>query len=104
MIQTPAITLLFALSTALLTTQASFFHEFEPSNPFLAVQNMTQARFLAEKALKTPAKTYTHSMRLRGNSTLGYYYLNIYVGTPPQIQSVIVDTGSAITTFPCTDC
>eukprot|EP00915_Cephaloidophora_sp_WS-2016_P004758 GHVH01006352.1.p1 GENE.GHVH01006352.1~~GHVH01006352.1.p1 ORF type:complete len:508 (+),score=48.30 GHVH01006352.1:98-1621(+) len=33
-----------------------------------------------------------------------YYYLNLFVGNPPQKQSVILDTGSSILAFPCHDC
>jgi hypothetical protein len=37
-----------------------------------------------------------------GNSTyLNYYYVDIYIGEPPQKQSVIIDTGSHITAVPC---
>lgn len=45
-----------------------------------------------------------HTALLYGNIDLGYYYVNIYAGTPPQKQSLIVDTASHITTFPCTLC
>lgn len=34
----------------------------------------------------------------------GTHYSYIYVGTPPQRQSVIVDTGSHYTAFPCVGC
>ncbi len=37
-----------------------------------------------------------------GNSTyLNYYYVDLYIGEPPQKQSVIIDTGSHITAVPC---
>ena len=39
-----------------------------------------------------------------GSVDLGYYYVDIYVGTPPVKQTVIVDTGSTLTAFPCTGC
>jgi hypothetical protein len=35
---------------------------------------------------------------------LGYYYVDIFVGTPPQHATVIFDTGSGLTAFPCTGC
>jgi hypothetical protein len=34
----------------------------------------------------------------------GTHYSYIYVGTPPQRVSVILDTGSHFTAFPCTGC
>jgi hypothetical protein len=34
----------------------------------------------------------------------GTHYSYVYIGTPPQRQSVIVDTGSHYTAFPCTGC
>lgn len=34
----------------------------------------------------------------------GTHFVYVYVGTPPQRQSVIVDTGSHITAFPCIGC
>lgn len=35
---------------------------------------------------------------------IGTHYMFLYVGTPPQRVSVIVDTGSHHTAFPCTGC
>lgn len=34
----------------------------------------------------------------------GTHYVDLWVGTPPQRQTVIVDTGSGITAFPCSGC
>mmetsp|Transcript_4033 Transcript_4033/g.6044 ORF Transcript_4033/g.6044 Transcript_4033/m.6044 type:complete len:375 (-) Transcript_4033:95-1219(-) len=34
----------------------------------------------------------------------GTHYVYVYVGTPPQRQSVIIDTGSHYTAFPCSQC
>lgn len=31
-------------------------------------------------------------------------YVDLYVGTPPQKQTLIVDTGSTLTAFPCKKC
>ena len=35
---------------------------------------------------------------------LGTHFSYIYVGTPPQRVSVIIDTGSHLTAFPCVGC
>ena len=43
-------------------------------------------------------------MRIYGSDDLKYYYTNIWVGTPPQRQSVIIDTGSDYLAFPCSRC
>jgi hypothetical protein len=34
----------------------------------------------------------------------GTHYVDLWCGTPPQRQTVIVDTGSGVTAFPCEDC
>ncbi|KAG7340724.1 xylanase inhibitor [Nitzschia inconspicua] len=34
----------------------------------------------------------------------GTHYVDAWVGTPPQRQTVIVDTGSGVTAFPCSGC
>lgn len=33
-----------------------------------------------------------------------YYYVEVEVGNPKQIQSAILDTGSDMLSFPCTLC
>eukprot|EP00921_Rhytidocystis_pertsovi_P007920 GHVQ01013099.1.p1 GENE.GHVQ01013099.1~~GHVQ01013099.1.p1 ORF type:complete len:696 (+),score=76.94 GHVQ01013099.1:392-2479(+) len=39
-----------------------------------------------------------------GIQELGYYFIDVQVGTPPQRQSVILDTGSSLLGFPCKSC
>lgn len=34
----------------------------------------------------------------------GTHYVDLWVGTPPQRQTVVVDTGSSATSFPCSEC
>ncbi len=48
-------------------------------------------------------KTF-RNITIHGNITLNYYYLDAYIGTPPQIQSLIIDTGSHMTIIPCEGC
>lgn len=42
-----------------------------------------------------------HTIVLKGNSELGYYYATLFFGFPPQKETLIVDTGSGITVIPC---
>jgi hypothetical protein len=44
------------------------------------------------------------TMSIFGETQLGYYYTTVFVGNPPQRETLIVDTGSGITTFPCEAC
>ena len=44
------------------------------------------------------------NITLSGNATLGYYYIDAYIGTPPQKQALILDTGSNLTIIPCKGC
>lgn len=48
----------------------------------------------------TPHKS-NHTIVLRGDTVLGYYYATLFFGYPPQKETVIVDTGSSITAIPC---
>jgi hypothetical protein len=34
----------------------------------------------------------------------GTHYVDLWCGSPPQRQTVIVDTGSSVTSFPCSEC
>lgn len=45
-----------------------------------------------------------HTLPVYGNASLGYYYVTIFVGHPPQQQSVIIDTGSGQLALPCNKC
>lgn len=43
-----------------------------------------------------------HLGQIFGNSSsLNYYYLNLFLGNPPKKQSLIIDTGSHLTSVPC---
>ncbi len=43
-------------------------------------------------------------LQLYGNLSLSWYYVNLYVGEPFQIQSLFPDTGSSMTVFMCRGC
>ncbi len=61
------------------------------------------ALFLVQCLFQDPVLK-SHIIPLYGNASLGYYYANIYVGTPRQEQSVIMDTGSGQLALPCSKC
>eukprot|EP00798_Chlamydomonas_sp_ICE-L_P005797 gene5797-6078_t len=41
---------------------------------------------------------------LKGSVSMGYFYVQISLGTPAKVFALIVDTGSTITYVPCNDC
>jgi DNA-directed RNA polymerase subunit N (RpoN/RPB10) len=63
----------------------------------------------AYKSYKQKVRNLNHLEDILGDSTpifgnsssLNYYFVNIYIGNPPQKQSVIIDTGSHLTSVPC---
>jgi hypothetical protein len=59
--------------------------------------------FLPPLPLCTPTLPI-HTAPIQGNISMGYYFLDIYVGTPPQKSSLILDTASGVTALPCEPC
>lgn len=49
-------------------------------------------------------KTVQRADMYGGIYDYAYYFISILVGTPPQRQSVILDSGSSLLGFPCSDC
>ncbi|EGR27703.1 plasmepsin 5, putative [Ichthyophthirius multifiliis] len=45
-----------------------------------------------------------HTVRLEGSTDETVYWINIYIGSPPQRQTAIIDTGSYLLAFPCQEC
>lgn len=74
-----------------------------------ATTSFNQQKFKPQRRIlddpKSDAQKYydsnRHTTRLFGSFDLGYYYVNLFVGSPPQKQTVIVDTGSSLTAMPC---
>ena len=65
-----------------------------PDSPKMGASNATAGR---RRLSSTAKQTSMYHM-------LGSFYSHIWVGTPPQRVSVIVDTGSHYTAFPCVGC
>jgi len=59
-----------------------------------------------------PEEEENHNLRRRTEALqvgalyhgYGTHYIDLWCGTPPQRQTVIVDTGSGVTAFPCSAC
>ena len=76
------------------------------SSPILESQenSYTKSKRRLENSSSEAQKYYDakiHTVKLFGSFELGYYYVNLFIGTPPQKQTVIVDTGSSLTAIPC---
>lgn len=75
--------------------------------PLIPAHVQRRRRGLTEQTANT-----NHSVRRRdyaiqvGALYQGYgtHYIDLWVGTPPQRQTLIVDTGSGVTAFPCSGC
>lgn len=50
------------------------------------------------------SQDFIHTGIFGNTNNIGYYYVDLWVGTPPVRQTVIIDTGSRLTAFPCMDC
>lgn len=50
------------------------------------------------------SESFEHTTVYGNTESLGYYYVDIWVGTPLVKQTVILDTGSHLTAFPCNGC
>ncbi len=61
----------------------------------------------SNRHLRKLAETFTDTTKeMMAGLYMGYgtHYVDLYCGTPPQRQTVIVDTGSSQTAFPCSEC
>ena len=56
-----------------------------------------QQRHLSEQKKST-------ALYSEGENNKGAHYVNLYVGTPPQLQTLAIGLGHGVTSFPCDDC
>lgn len=61
-------------------------------------------RRLADMESSGPRKSLQSASLYGGIYDYAYYFVSILVGTPPQRESVIVDSGSSLLGFPCYNC
>lgn len=73
--------------------------------------NLLAEHSVRQRALIASGQNVTQVSKLRGSPEIiaayqgyGAYYVDVYVGSPPQRQTVLVDTGSENFAIPCTGC
>eukprot|EP00934_Nitzschia_sp_Nitz4_P001056 Nitzschia sp. Nitz4//scaffold15_size197535//194123//196009//NITZ4_001617-RA/size197535-processed-gene-0.317-mRNA-1//-1//CDS//3329537832//1056//frame0 len=103
-------------SVLLVTSWLYLFHRIGASVllPLIPHAVQKERRHLQEEShLETRERPRRRSLQHRRTSTVqvgalyhgyGTHYVDLWVGTPPQRQTVIVDTGSGVTAFPCSSC
>jgi len=89
-------------------------HRFFPDRNKVMQQQFDYSHFLGRQLVENDFNsqnniaannnTFLVTMRLKGDTELGYYYVTLFFGSPIQKQTLIVDTGSVTTTIPCTEC
>jgi len=106
-------TLFFCIVLLFATALAEMRHFPGQTKMFSTERYYTPSKFLrhleddsVNAQIKTTNNTDTQlvTMRLKGDTELGYYYVTLFFGTPLQKQTLIVDTGSTTTTIPCQEC
>ncbi|CAE8676152.1 unnamed protein product [Polarella glacialis] len=86
-------------------SSARFFPPFQLQQTGLLLLSLHAWLLLQPCLARYDPVKHIASARLYGNvDSLAYYFVDLTVGTPAQRVSVIVDTGSGITGFPCTGC
>eukprot|EP01052_Picozoa_sp_SAG31_P030380 SAG31_NODE_3112_length_4661_cov_9.186760_3_plen_375_part_00 len=78
-----------------------------PAAGTLHMEVLSEAEVLAERRRRRLQSRAIEGMQgsLEGNvMPLGYFYTRLHIGTPGQVFTVIVDTGSSLTAIPCSGC
>ena len=98
---------ILCISTALanyrhIPDRSKMFAEERHSVSFPFLRNLADDSINSHNQSSSDNKIDPVTVRLKGNTDLGYYYVTLFFGTPLQKQTLIVDTGSVTTTIPCT--
>lgn len=82
--------------------RSKMFSEERQSDSFPLLRNLADGSINSHNQSSSGNQIDPVTVRLKGNTELGYYYVSLFFGSPPQKQTLIVDTGSVTTTIPCT--
>jgi hypothetical protein len=74
----------------------------EPSRQLLGLRGTTTATTAKQQSLSEPP--IASNMTIPLHAKKGSHHAELYIGSPPQRQTVILDTGSRMIAFPCTSC
>jgi len=74
------------------------------SNSIDQSKNLQRSRTLQETTTRKKGGLFNSYQTSPLHQGYGTHYATIWVGTPPQRKSVIIDTGSHFTAFPCKGC
>ena len=69
----------------------------EGARSLIEAANANDAYHFPEKDLFAPTASFIYPL----HATKGTHHAYLYIGSPPQRQTLIVDTGSRLTAFPC---
>jgi hypothetical protein len=77
--------------------------------PLTPVHNVTNLLAAQKAALLPPGKIEPiekgyRTLNIYGNYSIGYYFAPIFIGESHDRKDLILDTGSSLTTFPCSNC
>lgn len=70
-------------------------------SPYFTITMLLASIMLGVES-QTTSKSRT--LELIGNATLGFYCVNVYLGSKMQRECLIIDTGSSTTIVPCEGC
>ncbi|OVA07119.1 Peptidase A1 [Macleaya cordata] len=89
-------------STIVIPLQQQHFTQTPSSNPWQILNNLASTSLTRAKHIKNPRKTHLSKTQLFPQS-YGGYTVSLSFGTPPQTIPFVMDTGSDLVWFPCTD-
>jgi hypothetical protein len=100
---------IFYIALNILINQLFIFATSSPEKNSTHPTTYQLGKFSVNEINKFYLRNLDHLITLKGDTSpifgnttsINYYYIDLYIGNPPQKQSLIIDTGSHITSVPC---